>query len=107
MDARAFRLSWPAGTRLYEVDRPEVLALKRRCWSCRSCARLLEFVETLGAPWRFGTDEPEALLEPPGWTVTAHDLGTFAAEAGRWSWPVVPRSVPGVPRSFLVEATRR
>jgi len=28
MDARAFRLPWPDGTTLYEVDRPEVLALK-------------------------------------------------------------------------------
>lgn len=28
MDARAFRLPWPAGTRLYELDRPEVLAYK-------------------------------------------------------------------------------
>ena len=26
MDARAFRLDWPPGTRLYELDRPEVLA---------------------------------------------------------------------------------
>jgi methyltransferase (TIGR00027 family) len=67
---------------------------------------MLDFVAKLGAPWRFGTDEPEALLEPLGWQVTAHDLGTFASEVGRWLWPVVPRSVPGVPRSFLVEATR-
>jgi methyltransferase (TIGR00027 family) len=28
MDARAFRLPWPAETRLYELDRPEVLAYK-------------------------------------------------------------------------------
>lgn len=28
MDARAFRLPWPTGTRLYELDRPEVLAAK-------------------------------------------------------------------------------
>src|SRR3712207_6608860 len=28
MDARAFRLTWPSGTRLYELDRPEVLATK-------------------------------------------------------------------------------
>jgi methyltransferase (TIGR00027 family) len=27
MDARAFRLEWPAGTRLYELDLPEVLEL--------------------------------------------------------------------------------
>jgi methyltransferase (TIGR00027 family) len=185
MDARAFRLPWPAGTRLYEVDQPEVLALKQERLgdAVPTCTRIpipvnlaedwpaalvrggfdsahptswllegllpyldeslvrdllfrvsrlsvpgstlltdlvgrtlleipqlrpmLDFVRGLGAPWTFGTDEPEALLEPLGWEVTAHDLATFAAEVGRWPWPVVPRSVPGVPRSFLVEAVRR
>jgi len=67
---------------------------------------MLDFVEKPGAPRRLGTDEPEALLASLGWTVTAHDLGTFAAEVGRWPWPIFPRSVPGVPRSFLVEETR-
>jgi methyltransferase (TIGR00027 family) len=28
MDARAYRLPWPDGTRLFEIDRPEVIALK-------------------------------------------------------------------------------
>src|SRR3712207_8045357 len=28
MDTRAFRLNWPSGTRLYELDRPVVLAAK-------------------------------------------------------------------------------
>src|SRR5919199_1231509 len=28
MDARAFRLNWPSGTRLYELDQPEVLTAK-------------------------------------------------------------------------------
>src|SRR3712207_6704512 len=28
MDARAFRLGWPPGTRLYELDRPEVINAK-------------------------------------------------------------------------------
>ncbi|OBI94151.1 methyltransferase [Mycobacterium sp. 1245805.9] len=28
MDSRAFRLTWPAGTVVYEADRPEVLAFK-------------------------------------------------------------------------------
>ena len=28
MDARAFRLPWPAGTHVYELDKPEVLAKK-------------------------------------------------------------------------------
>jgi methyltransferase (TIGR00027 family) len=184
MDARAFRLAWPEGTRVFEVDQPEVLRLKRERLGAAvpTCTRIvvpvdlaqdwpaalrnagfrpevpttwlvegllpyldeslvrsllarvsrlsapgsslladvigktllemlqlrpmLDFVGGLGAPWTFGTDEPEALLEPLGWKVAAHDLGTFAAEVGRWPWPVIPRSVPGLPRSFLVEATR-
>lgn len=30
LDTRAYRLDWPAGTRLFELDLPEVLAFKRR-----------------------------------------------------------------------------
>ena len=30
MDARAFRLPWPPGLALYELDQPEVLVLKRK-----------------------------------------------------------------------------
>ncbi len=185
MDSRAFRLEWPAGTRLFEIDLPEVLELKRerlgaavpRCnrvevaidlaqdWPAALVAHgfrpehrtlwlvegllayldqalvdgllerldelsasgsellgdvfgrtlldmplvlpMLEFVESLGAPWRFGTDEPEALLAPLGWSVIAHDLATLAAEVGRWPWLVVPRWVPAIPRIFLIEATKR
>ena len=184
LDSRAYRLDWPAGTTIFEVDQPQVLALKQdrlggvvptctrivvpanladdwpaavvaqgfrpdapTAWLAegllpyldealvrRLLARvdklsapgstlltdvigktlleapqlrpMLDFVRGLGAPWTFGTDEPESLLEPLGWKVTAHDLGAFAAEVGRWPWPVIPRSVPGLPRSFLVEATR-
>jgi hypothetical protein len=36
--------------------------------------------------------------------VAVHELGALAAEVGRWPWPVLPRSIPGIPRSFLVEA---
>lgn len=30
LDARAYRLKWPPGTRIFEVDQPEVLAFKSR-----------------------------------------------------------------------------
>jgi len=184
MDARAFRLQWRTGSRVFEVDLPEVLALKEqrlggvapRCiripvpanltgdWVAalegrgfhpelpsvwlleglllyldESLVRSLlaqidalsaagstlladvigwtmlwmpqlqplhEFLRELDAPWKFGTDEPEELLEPLGWEVTAYDLGAVAAEVGRWAWPVIPRAIPGVPRSFLVEAAK-
>ncbi len=185
MDARAFRLHWSPGTRLFEVERPGLLALKeQRLGRARpTCARipvpvdlredwpaalagrgfrpelpsawlleglllyldaplvrsllsrvdalaapgstlladvtgetmlllpqlepLADYFRALGAPWQFGTDDPEQLLAPLGWEVTAHDLGAFAAEVGRWPFPVLPPWLPGVPRSFLVEAMKR
>jgi methyltransferase (TIGR00027 family) len=184
MDTRAFRLQWPRGARVFEVDLPELLVLKEqrlggvtpRCiritvptdltgdwvaalerrgfrpelpsvWLLEGLLLYLDesvvrsvlarvdalsaagstvladvigwtmlwmpqlqplhdFVRELGAPWKFGTDEPEELLEPLGWEVSAYDLGTVAAEVGRWAWPVIPRAIPGVPRSFLVEAVK-
>jgi methyltransferase (TIGR00027 family) len=185
MDARAFRLAWPEGTRLFEVDQPQVLALKsQRLGGARpACARVevaidlrddwpaaleasgfdrrsptswlvegllpyldetsvhalfaridalaatgsvlfadvlgrtmmaaaplqrvMAFVRELGAPWTFGTDQPEALLAPLGWDVTAHDLGAYATSLGRWPFAVAPAGARHVPRSFLVDARKR
>src|SRR5215217_3910194 len=60
MDARAFRLGWPPGTRLYELDRPEVIDAKDAVASSAgahpTCERWAIGVD-LGRPsW------PEALL---------------------------------------------
>jgi methyltransferase (TIGR00027 family) len=45
LDTRAFRLSWPAGVRLVELDTPEVLAFKERVLTERAatpaCARTI------------------------------------------------------------------
>jgi methyltransferase (TIGR00027 family) len=58
LDTRAYRLPWPAGVRLYELDLPEVLAFKDRVLTDRkaepSCART-----TLGVDLR--GDWPERL----------------------------------------------
>ena len=54
LDTRAYRLDWPAGTRLYELDRPDVLAAKQRVMDAAGavprCARHAVGVD-LGAPW--------------------------------------------------------
>jgi methyltransferase (TIGR00027 family) len=60
MDTRAFRLDWPPGTRVYELDRPEVIDLKDAIVSSAgahpTCERWTISVD-LGRPsW------PEALL---------------------------------------------
>ncbi len=188
MDTRAFRLPWPPGVWLWELDRPALLRLKDdllaevaarpRCrriplgadlaedvWEDflttagfrpdRPSAWLLEGLlcyleapgaedlldrvgglaapgsrlgvdlpsrellrsewtrpylrrlEEAGTPWRFGHDRPEELLEAHGWhRVRVVQPGQEGAGTERWPWPVLPRSVPGVPRYFLVAAVR-
>ena len=60
LDTRAFRLRWPSGTRLYEMDLPEVLNTKEdvidRAGAQPSCERLTVRVDLSMATW------PEALL---------------------------------------------
>jgi methyltransferase (TIGR00027 family) len=186
MDARAFRLEWPTGVRLFEIDRDDVFAHKeavlRRLNAKPSCERrivqqdlaqawvsalvsagfdpgtkaaflaegLLYYLDEpavlslfdalrgvsapgswlgvdamnpevltspfmatylkklaeLGSPWRFGVADPEAFLTSQGWQASAVFPGDPDASYGRWMMPVVPRAVPGLPRTFLIRATR-
>lgn len=186
LDTRAFRLDWPAGTRWFELDRPEVIAAKQevldregaqpRCerralgvdlagdwpqvlldagfepsrmslWLVegltpyldqaavgsvleRSAAlaapgsRLaadvvgrsflesvwtrahLETMASAGAPWRFGTDQPEEFFGERGWQAAVVRPGTEGASFGRWPYMVLPRGTPGIPDTFLVTAVR-
>ncbi|MFF8595904.1 class I SAM-dependent methyltransferase [Streptomyces sp. NPDC015220] len=67
----------------------------------------MKALEEDGNPWLFGTEEPELLLTSCGWTVReVRQPGEEGADFGRWPYPVPPREVPGVPRSFLFTATR-
>ena len=185
LDSRAYRLDWPAGTSLFEIDRPAVLDVKsdllraapsrvdRRTvavdlthdgWGRSLVAtgydparpstwllegllyyipedavhRILDRVRALtapgsrvaadivnaealvlpnmrglldvfarwGCPWRFGTDEPEALFARHGFTVDAVQPGDPRADYGRWPDPVPPRSETGVRRVFFVHGRR-
>lgn len=60
-----------------------------------------------GAPWQFGTDDPEGLFRQHGWEATVTQPGEEAAHYGRWPYPVAPREVTGIPRSYLITAVRR
>jgi methyltransferase (TIGR00027 family) len=184
MDARAYRLAWPDGTVVYELDQPEVLSAKAerlagvtpRCrrvpvavdladdwpsalrsagldpaaptgWLLEgllqylgenavdtlfaridalaapgsvlmyeavgktllespSMAGLLESMAANGAPWLFGTDEPELLAQRLGWSTTVTDIAEPGNRYGRWFAPAVPMDVPGVPRGYFVTATK-
>ena len=62
----------------------------------------LEFLKKMDAPWRFGADEPEKFMEKFKWKAMVTQTGEYVPS--RWPFPVAPRSVPNVPRGFLVEA---
>lgn len=65
----------------------------------------LELMSKAGVPWQFGTDDPEELLKRTGFhNVRVVQPGEYLPQ--RWPFPLLPRSVPGVPRSYLVTATR-
>ena len=186
MDARAFRLEWPRGIRLFEVDREDVFTHKEtvlsRMKASPSCDRrivqrdlaqpwvsalvdagfdpkrkaaflaegLLYYLDEsavvsmldalggvsapgswlgldaanpevltspfmatylrrlteLGSPWKFGMAEPEAYFAAKGWQANAVFPGEPEANYGRWVMPVVPRAIAGMPRTFLIRATR-
>jgi len=175
MDTRAYRMDLPAD--VYELDRPELLALKDRLlesarprsrrhpvgvdlttdWSAALTAagfdparpavwivegvlqyldeadvhRLLDRVTALAAPgshlitdvvgrslldfpalrpmldalaangmeWTFGTDEPERLLEPRGWTPEVTRISEYGGALNRWPFPPAAQG-------YLVHAVR-
>ncbi|HVK60232.1 MAG TPA: SAM-dependent methyltransferase, partial [Bdellovibrionales bacterium] len=60
----------------------------------------LKFLESMGAPWRFGVNEPEEFMKKFGWDAHATQAGEFAPT--RWPFPTAPRNVPNVPRGFYM-----
>ena len=186
MDARAFRLEWPRGTRVFEVDRDDVFAHKEavlagmnampssdrrivrqdlaQSWvpalvsagfdpskkaaflaegllfyldesavtsifdalrtvsapgswlgvdmmnpevlTSPYMAAYLRKLSDLGCPWKFGIADPEGFLAAKAWDASVVFPGEPEANYGRWVMPVVPRAIPGLPRTFLIGATR-
>lgn len=186
MDTRAYRLPLPADTVWFELDRPELLALKdtllHQADAAACCARravgvdltsdwadpltaagfdrhhpTLWLVEGLtayldagevgrmldeitdlsaagsrlladivgqslldspwmtpwltqlaarGMTWRFGTDQPEELFTSRGWQPHVTQISTAGTAMGRWPYPDMPRGTPGMPNSYLSDASR-
>jgi methyltransferase (TIGR00027 family) len=59
-----------------------------------------------GAPWHFGMANPELFFARHGWAATIVLPGDPAANFGRWPFPAMPRSIPGIPRTFFLSATK-
>ena len=71
MDARAYRLSWPVGTTFYELDHPELLALKQTILEQQSLAPKCRHVT-------IGTDLKE------DWAHLVVDSGFQSKERSIW-----------------------
>lgn len=72
LDSRAFRLPWPAGTTVFEIDQPKVLEYKWRRWPSTECSR-----PPSAARWRSTCDRtglPRS--RPPGSTPPAPRRGS-------------------------------
>lgn len=184
MDARSFRLPWPGGTTVFEIDQPQVIAAKDerlagespRCrrvavgvdlaedwtktlvsqgfdssmptvWTVEGLlqylhapdverlfarvaglsapgsvllydvvgtallqapfsANTLAYMEKLGAPWVFSSDNPADLIGRHGWTATVTDLAVPGHKWKRWAHPPVPADVPNAPRGYFVQAVK-
>jgi O-methyltransferase involved in polyketide biosynthesis len=66
----------------------------------------IELLAREGVSWISSIDEPEAFLAECGWRATVVEPGEDGAHFGRWPFPLIPRSVSGVPRTFFVTARR-
>jgi methyltransferase (TIGR00027 family) len=186
LDTRAFRLAWPAGTRINELDQSPVLHYKEMvlhaagaeaaCWlgaveadltaswqgalveagfdlqkpsgwllegflfylPSEILTRLLDEVACLaapeswlgfdvinsamlasdltrpwlemqaraGAPWISTLEDPEGFLAARGWQAALTQAGADEANHGRWTCPVLPVEMPGVPHNWFVTAKK-
>jgi methyltransferase (TIGR00027 family) len=69
-------------------------------------AAYLRRLAELGCPWKFGVSDPDTWLASKGWQANVVFPGEPEASYGRWVMPVLPRAVPGLPRTFLIQAGR-
>jgi O-methyltransferase involved in polyketide biosynthesis len=67
---------------------------------------LIETMKKAGVPWKGWLDDPRELLAERGWKATLAQLGEEGLSFGRWSYPVFPPSVPGMPRFWFITAQR-
>lgn len=68
-------------------------------------ANQLKFLESLGAPWKFGVNDPIRFFEQFGWSATLSQAGDASPE--RWPFPTAPIHIPNVPRGYFVSAIRK
>jgi methyltransferase (TIGR00027 family) len=57
-----------------------------------------------GVPWIGTMDDPQAFLAARNWHATATPLGAPPTNYDRWSGPVIPATLPGMPHLWFVTA---
>lgn len=104
LDTRAYRLPWPPGVRVYELDLPEVLAFKDRVLAGRDATPRCE---RTALPVDLREDWPAALTdagfdpaEPTAWLVEGLLVYLSDEEAARLLTRVGELSAPGSRLSF-------
>ncbi|MCB9134398.1 MAG: SAM-dependent methyltransferase [Anaerolineales bacterium] len=60
-----------------------------------------------GAPWVGTLDNPRDYLAQLGWEVNLTQAGQPDANFGRWTLPVLPTEMPGVPHNWFVTGKKR
>jgi methyltransferase (TIGR00027 family) len=104
LDTRAFRLLWPAGVRLFELDLPEVLAFKERVLAaehavprCERVALAADLREAWPAVLTSAGFQP---AQPTAWLVEGLFVYLSADEAGRLLTTVGELSAPASQLAF-------
>jgi methyltransferase (TIGR00027 family) len=97
--ARVDALSAPGSVLLYETVGTTLM-------NSPFLEATLKYMDELGAPWIFATDEPASLVEPRGWSAVVTDVAEPGNRWNRWPHPAVPLDVPGVPRGYFIQATK-
>ncbi len=62
----------------------------------------VEMQAAAGAPWLGTMDDPEEVLAGLGWRPTLTQPGASDAAYGRWTLPVIPPKMMGMPHHWLV-----
>ncbi|MEW9556023.1 SAM-dependent methyltransferase [Nonomuraea sp. NPDC050783] len=108
LDSRAYRLPWPPGTRLFELDLPELLAFKdgvlARLGARPRCERVpvpADLREDWPAALRAAGHDPAV---PSAWLVEGLLIYLTAAEAGELLARVGDLSAPGSSLAFEHDA---
>jgi methyltransferase (TIGR00027 family) len=104
LDTRAFRLAWPEGTHLFEVDLPDVLAFKDTVLAARGAVARCERTTVpadLRADWTSALNAAgHDSGRPTAWLVEGLLIYLTADEAGRLLADVTRLSAPGSRLSF-------